>query len=651
MAALLEGLDADQHIAVTTPAAPLAIVAGPGAGKTRVLTRRIAHRVAIESADARHVLAITFTRRAAAELTTRLRQLGLRDHPTVGTFHAVALRILRQRATDAGRRFPDIQSDRPRLVAAALASGGGGGGGGGRSRAAASNAPHPFDIATEIDWARARLVRPEDYVAEARQAGRRPTAGLAAVATAYARYEEHKRQRRVLDLDDLLERLAEEIERDPAFAEVQRWRFRHLFVDEFQDVNPLQLRLLAAWRGAGTDLCVVGDPHQAIYAWNGADPTVLTDLGRHLPGVTVVRLTANHRATPALVAASTAVLDDPPPLYATRPDGPPPTVHDFADERAEAEGIGRLLDGARLPGTTWSACAVLVRTRAQVAPVLEGLARLGIPARARRSSVLDDPEVRTALASAPPPDAAYGLRDWLGELDDTDVDRAPERGEALTQVIEVARRAVLEEPAAAVRELRNALEGGDHGPGAVDVTTFHAAKGLEWPVVVVAGCEDGLVPIGTAPRSALDEERRLLYVAMTRAERRLFVTWARQRTFSGGTPQPRQRSPYLDRVPFGTADDAATAPPPVLTGRLPRPQTARPAHAPVLDALQQWRATAARAAGVPPHVVCTDAVLRAVAERRPQHVDDLADVPGLSPMAVRRFGARLVDVVAGAGRA
>lgn len=631
-AALLEGLDPDQHIAVTTPAAPLAIIAGPGAGKTRVLTRRIAHRVAIESADARHVLAITFTRRAAAELATRLRQLGLRDHPTVGTFHATALKVLRQRAADLGRSFPELAGDRPRLVAAVLAG----------SRR--SNAPGVAEVTTEIDWARARLVRPEDYVAEARKAYRRPSAGLAAIGHAYERYEEHKRQRRVLDLDDVLERLANEIERDPVFAEVQHWRFRHLFVDEFQDVNPLQLRLLAAWRGTGTDLCVVGDPNQSIYGWNGADPTALTDVSRHLPGVTVVRLSANHRATPSLVAATTAVLTDPPVLHATRPDGPAPTVHEVADERAEADAIAGLLDGARLPGTSWSACAVLVRTNAQVPALIEGLARAGIPARARRTGVLDDGEVRAALSAAPPPDAAYGLRDWLAEMDDHSGDEPPRRGHALARVLEAARGVVLDEPAAAISTLRAALEGNEHGPGAVDVTTFHAAKGLEWPVVVVAGCEDGYVPHGSSSgRDARDEERRLLYVALTRAERRLFVTWARQRTV-GGQLQPRQRSPFLDRIPFGRDDEEPAPPPP--SARRPRPATTTP---PVLAALQTWRAAAARAAGVPPTVVCTDAVLRAVADRRPRTVDDLVGVPGLSSVAVRRFGDRLVEVVAAAG--
>ena len=625
-AALLEGLDADQRVAVTTPAAPLAVLAGPGSGKTRVLTRRIAYRVAIEDADARHVLAITFTRRAAAELTVRLRTLGLRDHPVVGTFHGVARRVLAQRAADQGRRPPEI-ADRARIVATMLD----------RRRSSALTAA---DLVAEIEWARARLVTPDAYVIEARRAARRTAAGASVVATAFARYEELKRTRGVLDFDDLLDGLATEIERDPVFAEVQRWRFRHVFVDEFQDVNPLQLRLLTAWRGARTDLCVVGDPDQAIYAWNGADPTALTDVARHLPGVTIVRLTANHRATPALVAAAVSVLDQPPPLRAMRPDGPAPTVHEFVDERAEADGVGPLLDAARLPGTSWSACAVLVRTNAQVPAMTEALHRLGIPARARRSSALDDSGVRTALAQAPPPRAAYGVRDWLTDLDDVDEATPPVRSDALAAVIAAARRLVVEEPASALADLRAVLDGGDHGPGAVDVTTFHAAKGLEWPVVVVAGCEDGLVPLASAVSvSARAEEQRLLYVAMTRAERRLYLTWAAQRT-QAGRSQPRRRSPLLDRLPVTVADDPVTVP-------VPRRRTvSRPVTPPVLAALRTWRAAAARAAGVAPAIVCPDRVLEAVAARGPRTVADLADVPGLSSQAARRFGPRLVEVVA-----
>ena len=258
--------------------------------------------------------------------------------------------------------------------------------------------------------------------------------------------------------------------------------------------------------------------------------------------------------------------------------------------------------------------------------------------------------MRAALAAAPPPHASYGLRDWLAELDDDAGDTAPVRSDALARVLDAARRLVVAEPAAAIADLRAALEGTDHGPGAVDVATFHAAKGLEWPVVIVAGCEEGLVPhVSAGSAAARAEERRLLYVAMTRAERRLHLTWAEERVFAG-VAQPRRPSPWLERLPVAADGDGPAEPPP--PGARPRPAGAPP-EPPVLAALRSWRTAAARAAGVPPAVVCPDAVLAAVAERAPRSPAELALVPGLSTPAARRFGPRLLEVVAAAsdGRA
>ena len=295
--ALLEGLDDAQRAAVTSSAMPLVVLAPAGSGKTRVLTRRIAHRVATGAADPRHVLALTFTRKAAGELDDRLRRLGLRGDTTTGTFHAVAWGALRTRWADQGRtpspcstaRAGCSPSWRPAIP-------------GKDKRSVAA------DLATEIEWAKARMVTPDDYADAVVRAGRRPTLKPDLVAEAYAAYEARKQRGGLVDFDDLLALVARALEEDDRFAAAQRWRYRHLFVDELQDVNPLQFRLLEAWRGDRYDVTAVGDPQQAIYGWNGADAGFLLDIHRWWPPAEVIELERSYRSTPQILDGAASVL-------------------------------------------------------------------------------------------------------------------------------------------------------------------------------------------------------------------------------------------------------------------------------------------------------------------------------------------------------
>src|SRR3954469_16020074 len=266
--ALLDDLDPDQRAAVTSSHLPLAILAPAGSGKTRVLTRRIAFRIREATCEARHVLALTFTRKAAGELVDRLGRLGADGPVTAGTFHAIALRELRGRAIERGLDPPRVLDRKLRLLAPLLEDKRGGAGIG------------PADLAAEIEWAKARLGGPDEYAGAARVAGRRLAAPPDAIAELYQRYESERRRRHLLDFDDLLGQCAGEMTRDPEFGAAQRWRFRHVHVDEFQDATPLQLALLRAWLDARPDLCAVGDPAQAIYAFAGADASPLRDFGR-----------------------------------------------------------------------------------------------------------------------------------------------------------------------------------------------------------------------------------------------------------------------------------------------------------------------------------------------------------------------------------
>ncbi|MFP5376806.1 MAG: ATP-dependent helicase, partial [Acidimicrobiia bacterium] len=337
--ALLDGLDPAQHRAVVCEAQPLCILAPAGSGKTRVLTRRIAHRVATGQAEAARVLTLTFTRKAAGELRARLGALGVREPIAAGTFHAVAYAQLRRRWADRGERPPVLLERKARLLAPLLPRA--------RAGAGARATVQPADLAAEVEWAKARLVPPSRYEAEVEAAGRRPPLPPATMAALYERYEHDKRRKGLVDFDDLLMLCALALEGDREFAAAQRWRFRHLFVDEFQDVNPVQFRLLQGWLGDRRDLCVVGDPDQAIYSWNGADPTLLTDFGRHFPGAEVVRLDRNYRSTSQIVAVGRAVL---PPggegvadVTAVRGDGPLPVVRHFDTDVDEARGVARAL--------------------------------------------------------------------------------------------------------------------------------------------------------------------------------------------------------------------------------------------------------------------------------------------------------------------
>jgi DNA helicase-2/ATP-dependent DNA helicase PcrA len=661
------GLDEAQARAVTAPESLLAIIAGAGSGKTTVLTRRIAHRIASGAADGRHTMAITFTRQAARELRVRLRALGARDGVTAGTFHAVAYGLLRLRWSDLNRRPPVLVTHRQRLIEELL-PGSPRGRPGGRGATAAIS---PSDVLAEIDWARARMITPDGYAGAAEAARRRAPIPFEAVAEVFAGYEQLKRTRGVIDFDDLPARLVSELERSPDFAAATQWRFRHLFVDEFQDVNPLQHALLEALRGGRPDLTIVGDPQQAIYGWNGADPRLLEEVERTYPGVRVIRLDRNYRCTPTIVAAggrALAVDGIAPTAVATRPDGPPVRVVAADDELDEARRIAAEVRQLRRPGGRWSALAVLARTNAQLPAIARALEDVAVPhritatERANRRS--DDPLIAQLLSDAAALRSANELSAWAidlasGEPDaDGDVVAPPAQHVQLASSV----RAYLAEMSAGgnerarvdgrgFAEWRQVAEAGDQHMGdAVELVTFHAAKGREWRCVVLSGMEEGLVPhFAARTATARREEIRLAYVAATRAADELVLTWAAERdgraceaselveALTGGDAAPAEGEPHVESNELALFDD-------------PRPSSRRTADAererdPLAVALGEWRQRAAAASGLPPQAVCTDEALAAVAALRPTSIEELAEIDGIGPMAARRLGPRLLAVI------
>ena len=623
--ALLHGLDAAQAEAVTTTAAPLAVIAAAGSGKTTVLTRRIAYRLLTETADARHVLALTFTRDAAGELKRRLRRLDLRTPIEAGTFHSVALRLLRDRAEAARQAPPQVAPDRLRLVREVLTEL--------RLRL------DPHGVAVDLDWARARLVEPGGYERACRSIRRRSTIPMQQAGHIFEAYSRLKRQRGVIDFDDLLERVTAALRDDPAWAAAVRWRFRHLFVDEAQDLNPLQHAMLEAIRDGRPDLCLVGDPRQAVYGWNGADHRLLADVGTHYPGVTIVRLECNYRCSPQVVRAGAAALQSSGLADAStsdRPSGPAVVVVGYDNEAAEAAGVAEQVRHMlyERPGRD---IAVLARTNEQLTAIDAQLTSRGIPTE---RSVGRSP-LEIAVRAATGCTSREQLAAWIDSVHSSAAepnmlqDDAASR-EALMLVATEADRFLTGGETGSFRAWVEASAPFDEllaerRVDAVSLLTFHAAKGREWWGVVVTGVEEGLVPHSSAAAEAqVAEEARLFYVALTRAEHRLVVTHARRRGRSTTVP-----SRWLEAV-RASADADAPAPPPPDMRDATRQRRADPLEV-HLGSLRAWRASVARAAGVAERAVCSDDVLRSIAEAPPADERDLAQRLGITVTAAARL--------------
>lgn len=639
--ALLAGLDVEQRHAVTTASQPLVIRAGAGSGKTRVLTRRVAYRAAKGDLEPGHALLVTFTREAASELRGRLRSLGLRELPAAGTFHSVALSLLRARWHDLRQPEPELLADRRPMLA--------------RVAGSRANGATLVRVAAEIDWAKARGVGPDRYRSAVQRQRRSPNIDLSLVETLYSEFEAAKRKARLVDFDDLLDRCTEAFKADPAFAAAQRWRFRHLFVDEFQDVNPQQFRLLQAWLGESRDLCVVGDANQAIYGWNGADPTLFTRLVDLLDGGEVVELSTNHRSSPSVVAAAGAALGPgrAPKAATHRSNGPPPRVRACADAEEEVRTIAAQLRDWHNRGVPWRSQAVLVRTNALAAALADGLGHHGLPTARLGTNTTD------LLRRLPPLGADLSWADVVAELADP----------ALASLVSEYEALDLRPSAAGFLRWATTATADDGATGdTIRVGTFHRAKGREWQAVVVAGVEDGFVP---ASAVRLEEERNLFYVALSRPTEHLCCTWAASRVVRGQVVA-RLQSPFLAPVQASAeaamAADSPRPMPPTVALSMDRLGLARrdglladaslpgsrqtlserrairlaQAHQHRLQALRTWRANQAKAAKVVPRVLLEDATLETLAADPPPDQATLALLPGVGPIRARRFGPALL---------
>ena len=583
--AVLAALDPEQQEVALATRGPVCVLAGAGTGKTRAIAHRIAYGVRIGVVNPRHVLAVTFTTRAAGELRGRLRQLagaagGGMEQVQARTFHAAALRQLSHFwPGTVGGRPPAVLGSKLSLLTEIA-----------RELRVQAGLPELRDAAGEIEWAKVTQVRPGDYPAAAAAAGRIPPLGAETTAGLYAGYERARRERHLVDFESLLELTAAILTEHRAAAAEVADRYRYFVVDEFQDVNPLQKLLLDAWTDGRDDVCVVGDPRQTIYSFTGATPAYLTGFTGAFPHATVVRLVRNYRSTPQVVALANRLTgsaggrrrppprDEPlpggAPLVGQRAAGPEPEFAGHADEAAEAAAVAARAAELIASGVPPREMAVLVRVNVQTERFEQALAQAGVPFQVRGTErFFERAEVRQAMgmlraaaaaapagspaqaeaaASAP---AAAEVRHVLSGLGLT---RQPpprrgsarERWESLAALAQLAEDFGAATPGAGLADIvgqlahRAAIEH-PPAPDGVTVASLHAAKGLEWDVVFLPGLTEGNVPIVHAQTAeAVAEERRLLYVGVTRARERVQLSWALARS-PGGRPS-RVPSRFLD---------------------------------------------------------------------------------------------------------
>lgn len=612
-ASLLFALDAEQREAVTAPADAVIVLAGAGSGKTTVLTRRIAHRIEEATADAEHTLAITFTREAAAQLKRRSPR-GIHT----GTFHAVAFALLRQRLIDLDKSVPGILTNRFGMMNEA-------------SRSVRSRVPISEALA-EYEWMQARALTVDTYVGAA-AAARRGVSSPDELVKLFAEYEKLKKLRGVLDIGDLLTRTTDELNRSVDYRSTVHWRYRHLLVDEAQDMNPQQFAFFEALRGGRRDVFIVGDPLQAIYGWNGADPSLFDTMPTKLGGATVVHLRNNYRCSPVIVAAGLHVLHSngvEATATAVKIDGEPITVSAHDDEAAEADAVAELARLAHRGLRRWNDVAVLVRTNALRDTIVAGLQRANIPVSTTGASAVLAPLLQEIAALT----NRYALADWSLELRVATESDTPEHALAL-----LVDEFLGEHPSGPANgnmfmSWYNTAAARPANDDGVEVLTLHAAKGREWHTVVIAGAEKGLLPHSSARTAAQKaEEVRLAYVAVTRAAERLHVTRARQRNGRKTTP-----APFFVDLPLGDAPRAAM--PAELV------EIAHNTHSgTLLGALRAWRRERASQLGTTELSICADGLLQRIAQFPPTTTEELARIVG--PMTAEILGPSLLPVVVG----
>ncbi|MER5772706.1 ATP-dependent DNA helicase UvrD2 [Streptomyces sp. NPDC002039] len=692
--AVLQGLDPEQREVATTLRGPVCVLAGAGTGKTRAITHRIAYGVRSGQLMPASVLAVTFTNRAAGEMRGRLRTLGA-GGVQARTFHSAALRQLQYFWPKAvGGDVPRLLERKIQFVAEA----------GSRCRVRLDRG-ELRDVTGEIEWAKVTQTVPADYPAAVLKAGREAPRDTAEIAQIYGTYEQLKRDRNMIDFEDVLLLTVGILQDRHDIAEQIRTQYQHFVVDEYQDVSPLQQRLLDLWLGDRDSLCVVGDASQTIYSFTGATPDHLLNFRTKYPQATLVKLIRDYRSTPQVVHLANGLLNQAKgraaehrlELISQREVGPDPVYAEYPDEPAEAEGVAGRVRDLIAAGVPAGEIAVLYRINAQSEVYEQALADAGVPYQLRGAErfferaevqkailalrgaarsggndpLLDDvvelgSQVRAVLSStgwtAEPPAGSGAVRDqW----------------ESVAALVRLAEDFARSRPGAGLSELTVELDerkAAQHAPTVQGVTlaSLHAAKGLEWDAVFLVGLTDGMMPITYAKTDEqVEEERRLLYVGVTRARLHLTLSWALSRAPGGRAS--RRPSRFLNGLRPGSAVPGSRNG--AAAERAPRKRGPR---GPVLcrvcgktlteagelklmrcedcpsdmdeglyERLREWRAIQSKQQGLPGYCVFTDKTLMAIAEAAPSEAGELSMISGVGGRKLERYGVDVLAICAG----
>ncbi len=616
---ILDGLNLEQRRAAEAVRGPVCILAGAGSGKTTTITRRIAWQVASGAVRSDEILAVTFTDKAATEMRTRLERLGVAG-VEARTFHSAALSQLRRARGDGPGRI---------LATKALLL-----------RQVGNTLPPPYrfrpagDLATEVEWAKNRRLKPQTY--RDGLGTHEPPIPADLMATVFREYERRKQASGLIDFEDLLELAVRMYEEDEWAVAALRERYGAFTVDEYQDVNLLQQSLLELWLGQRDDLCAVGDDYQSIYGFTGASPEWLLGLATRHPHATVVRLEENYRSSPQVLALANRLVPKlggaEKSLRATRPEGPEPELRGFDSPEDEGAWILERVRGLHAEGVPYEEMAVLMRLNARSVDFEELLADAEIPFQGAALLARDGArQLLKGLRAAGFGSLAEEVRRVAVQqgLVDSVPDRVGER--ELVRQADLARLCRLaEEFDDGMKTVQQWVEWlrarFDHGAqGGVYLLTLHRAKGLEFDAVFLPRVEEKELPCKPAMRvpAQVAEERRLLYVGITRARKHLALTWA-------GKP-----SRFL--LELGVQ---AAPPPTVRRARAEEPDD------PTYVALKEWRLERSKADEIPAYVVFHNSTLAEIASRRPKTIAELASVPGVGPAKLERYGRDVLDALA-----
>ena len=675
-AQLLEALDTEQRAVAEHSGGPLVVLAGAGTGKTRAMTHRIAYGALTGQRDPKQTLALTFTAKAAGEMRSRLRSLGVAG-AQARTFHAAALRQLRYFwPMFAEGPFPELMPNKAGSVARVMGNLG-----------LTVERELVRDVAAEIEYAAVSLLGIDEYAQQAHSRELPGGLSASAIVDIMRGYSDLKTERRLLDFEDVLLTLSGVLGTRADLVATVHSQYRHFVVDEFQDVSPLQYDLLMRWLGDRDSLCVVGDPAQTIYTFAGATSNYLLSTAQRFAGTTTIELVRNYRSRASIVEAANKVLfhtgSGALQLQPVREGGQPPSASEYADDVSEAAAAAQRIQAQIAQGVRASDIAVLFRTNGQSRAVEEALEARGISyvlrggerffarrevkeamvllrssAAARRTERLDTAvaEVLSSIGwQAQPPSATGALREKWESLNSlvqlaSDMQRNSQLPITLPQC-----SAELEDRRE--HQFAPTVDG-------VTLASVHAAKGLEWSCVHLIGLTEGLMPISYAqtPRD-IAEERRLFYVAVTRARDSLDLSWARMR--QSGSRTQRRVSRFVAEMRGAQAVRREDAPRSTVVSRACRQcgkalsepadrrmgrcaSCASPADSGLLSELSRWRAAKAEELRVPEYMVLTQATLSALAEAMPGNRDQLALIPGLGSVKLAQFGSELLDITAAA---